>query len=59
MYFPLYTRATRVPPPDFAQKAKSLQGQSIPQISPQKVMAGDWGRGRDLLSLDHVVYHTR
>ena len=58
-YFPLYTRATRVPPLDFAFLAKSLQGQSIPQISPQKVMASDWGRGRNLLSLDHVVYHAR
>ena len=35
-YFPLYTRATRVPPLDFAFLAKSLQGQSIPQISPKK-----------------------
>ena len=34
-YFPLYTRATRVPPLDFAFLSKSLQGQSIPQISPK------------------------
>ena len=34
-YLPLYTRATRVPPLDFAFLAKSLQGQSIPQIFPK------------------------